>query len=233
MDNNIFCPNCGGALTFEDASRLAKDNGVGGNAVMCPRCRKIFNVSSTPNGIKILNESTDYNSSSSSTQQVPQSNTNSMSSFQKRVKRDKQIIIGASIVVAILIIGSLIAIPSLVYDDGYAYYDTDLDNYNDISSSSGITVKVTDAHEDDDGWFFVWGKILPSSTDTNGLTAITKFYDSSGLDLASDYDDDLEVIGGTVLLGGAELESKEISTVEIAIVDNDNNIVAKTTYHVH
>lgn len=56
MNAKGFCPNCGASLTFEESARLAKSNGVSENAVMCPDCRKVFNVNLAPNKMTILNE---------------------------------------------------------------------------------------------------------------------------------------------------------------------------------
>lgn len=54
------CPNCGTALTFEDSARLGRDNGVSENAIMCHKCRKVFNVNILPDEMQILDELTKY-----------------------------------------------------------------------------------------------------------------------------------------------------------------------------
>jgi uncharacterized protein YbaR (Trm112 family) len=54
------CPNCETTLTFEDSARLAKDNGVSENAIMCHNCKKVFSVNILPNKMEILNELTKY-----------------------------------------------------------------------------------------------------------------------------------------------------------------------------
>lgn len=64
------CPNCGTTLIFENSARLAKDNGVSENAIMCHECRKVFNVNITPNNMSILGELTKYNFSKDTKKQA-------------------------------------------------------------------------------------------------------------------------------------------------------------------
>ena len=216
-----FCPNCGAKLTFEDSANLAKDHGVSEDAVMCYNCHKVFTVNLAPNKMTVLGELTKYNfSANSNTQKVEEI----PAGFQKRVDRDKKIILGAIAITAILIILSLVALPSLMEVD---YYD--LDGYYDTTSSSGVTVEVTNAYEEVDGWYNIYGIVTPESR--SDYQAITTFYDSEGYELMSTYEY-LPDAEGEIMLASADMTGYDVDYIVIGIVDEDYNLVAETTYYV-
>lgn len=226
MNAKGICPNCGASLTFEDSATLAKNNGVSENAIMCPNCRKVFNVNLTPDKLTVLNEITKYNfSSNNNAEEV----IGLPDDFQKKVSRDKKIIIGSIVIVAILIIIALMTFPYMMYTDDY-YVDTTLDDCNDISGSSNASIKITDAYKDPDGWYFVHGEV---SISTVGYSAVADYYDVNGNKIASD-SYGLGVAANTEqLLTGVDLNGANLDHIDIGIIDENNNIVARTTYHVN
>jgi hypothetical protein len=209
MNSQSFCPNCGTVLTFEDSANLAKQHGVSENAIMCHNCHKVFNVILTPDKMTILDEIKNYNRSTTNNPQPP---ARDYSGFQKKVSRDKKIIIGAIAIVAFLIIIALISDP-ISYDDTY-----------------GVNVEVTDAFSSGD-LFYVYGEITPSDVDTSLYTAYVTYYDIDGYEIASSslY---LTENTGEMLLGSAEVDDSTVDNVYVEIVDDVGNVVAQTTHYI-
>lgn len=152
--------------------------------------------------------------------------------FEKRVNRDKKIIYVATGVVALLIILFIFAIPSIVniddsYTDDYSSYD--LNRYEDTSSSSNIKVKVTNVSRDSEGWYSVYGKITPTSINTTNFSSFVTYYDKSGFEIKTD----LFVLSDNDHLNllGYELCNEDVGSVDVNIVDNKDNIVAKAKYY--
>lgn len=222
MNARAFCPNCGAVLTFGDAANLARNNGVSEDAVMCSNCRRVYNVNLAPGKMTLLNEIKKYNFSDNDAKI-------DYSDFQKRVSRDKKIIIGAAAVVALLIVFFAVAIPSLSNSDDVFGYD--FTAYNDISFSSGIELVISDAFEDSNGWYSIYGKIKPRSTDTSGFYAMSNFYDDDGYLVGSDLEY-LDENSAENLICTFDTYYYDVDNVDIAIVDSDDNIVARHTYYV-
>jgi hypothetical protein len=141
-------------------------------------------------------------------------------SFKEKLLKNK-LLVGIGIIAIIFIIALVLSNP--FSSNGYPQSDI-----------TGVTLTITDAHADNDNWYFVWGEITPMPDYIEDFKVVTNCYDSNG-DLVTTYDytiDPTTEVSGEIILSCNQVDSMDVSKIEVILLDPESKFVASDEYEI-
>lgn len=132
---------------------------------------------------------------------------------------------------------ALIALVVLVAAVGFMMFNGDGSTSSSPVNVGDFNIKITDftredVRKQDMGWnysYSVSGTISPSPTSKGSCTIVVDFYDKTGklVDTTETPSEDAQIVGSGYLFGSIGSDQKDISRVDVQLINKDNVIIAQ------